>query len=206
VADGQAQPATRETLAALRKELNGLVRAWHHRSGQPHAVIHAELRRTCGGPPLPQATAAQIRARIGGKGTGLKVPVIPATPGATMMPGSTTPAVDLWLCVNTEGVMTLPLAGQHGHGRTAFLRRKPVRIVDGRREGGYTNLFELICPSCGDHPYLDYSEVSPRLQRIRGPYWMEAGLAAYDEHLGALPPPHGGRARSSDPAGSSSPR
>jgi superfamily II DNA or RNA helicase len=58
------QPATRETLAALRKELNGLVRAWHHRSGQPHGVIHAELRRTCGGPPLPQATGAQIRARI----------------------------------------------------------------------------------------------------------------------------------------------
>ena len=27
-------------------------------------AIHAELRRTCGGPPLPQATAEQIRARI----------------------------------------------------------------------------------------------------------------------------------------------
>ena len=27
--------------------------------------------------------------------------------------------------------MTLPLAGQPGHGRTAFLRRRPVRIVDG---------------------------------------------------------------------------
>jgi superfamily II DNA or RNA helicase len=62
--DGAGQSATRETLAALRKELNGLVRAWHHRSGQPHGVIHAELRRTCGGPPLPQATGAQIRARI----------------------------------------------------------------------------------------------------------------------------------------------
>jgi superfamily II DNA or RNA helicase len=59
-----AAPATRETLAALRKELNGLVRAWHHRSGQPHAAIHAQLRRACGGPPLPEATGAQIRARI----------------------------------------------------------------------------------------------------------------------------------------------
>ena len=39
-------------------------RAWSHRTGQPHGVIHAELRRTCGGPPLPQATADQIRARI----------------------------------------------------------------------------------------------------------------------------------------------
>ena len=58
------QPVSRQALAALRKELNGLVGAWRHRTGQPHRVIHAELRRTCGGPPLPQATADQIRARI----------------------------------------------------------------------------------------------------------------------------------------------
>ena len=57
-------PTARETLAALRKELNGLIAAWHHRTGQPHGAIHAELRRTCGGPPLAQATADQIRARI----------------------------------------------------------------------------------------------------------------------------------------------
>jgi superfamily II DNA or RNA helicase len=59
-----AHPGTAETLAALRRELNNLVKTWHHRSGQPHAAIHAELRRTCGGPRLPEATAAQIRARI----------------------------------------------------------------------------------------------------------------------------------------------
>jgi hypothetical protein len=59
-----APPVSRQALAALRKELNGLVGAWSHRTGQPHGVIHAELRRTCGGPPLPQATAEQIRARI----------------------------------------------------------------------------------------------------------------------------------------------
>jgi superfamily II DNA or RNA helicase len=53
-----------QTLTALRKELNGLVAAWHHRTGQPHGVIHAELRRGCGGPPVPQATSAQIGARI----------------------------------------------------------------------------------------------------------------------------------------------
>jgi superfamily II DNA or RNA helicase len=57
-------PVTRENLAALRKELNGLIGAWHHRTGQPHAVVHADLRRACGGPALPQATADQIRARI----------------------------------------------------------------------------------------------------------------------------------------------
>ena len=59
-----APPAPRQALAAMRKELNGLVGAWSHRTGQPHGVIHAELRRTCGGPQLPQATADQIQARI----------------------------------------------------------------------------------------------------------------------------------------------
>ncbi len=44
--------------------------------------------------------------------------------------------------------------------------------------------FELICSGCGDHPHVDYSEVSPRLQQIRGPYTMSQGLAAYAEHLG----------------------
>jgi hypothetical protein len=57
-------PVSRQALAALRKELNGLVGAWSHRTGEPHGVIHADLRRSCGGPPLPQATADQIRARI----------------------------------------------------------------------------------------------------------------------------------------------
>jgi len=58
-----AGPA-RETLAALRKELNSLIAAWHHRTGQPHGAIHAQLRRECGGPPLPEATGDQIQARI----------------------------------------------------------------------------------------------------------------------------------------------
>jgi superfamily II DNA or RNA helicase len=64
VARAPAAPVTREALAALRKELNGLVGAWSHRTGQPHAVIHSELRRECGGPGLPQASADQIQARI----------------------------------------------------------------------------------------------------------------------------------------------
>ncbi len=50
-------------------------------------------------------------------------------------------------------------------------------MVEGRPEGGYTDVFEVICCDCGDHPYLDYREVSPELQRIRGPYPMEAGVA-----------------------------
>ena len=55
---------SRAGLAALRKELNGLVGAWSHRTGQPHGVIHAELRQACGGPAIPQASAEEIRARI----------------------------------------------------------------------------------------------------------------------------------------------
>ncbi|MFC9969805.1 DEAD/DEAH box helicase [Spirillospora sp. NPDC127200] len=53
-----------EDLHALRKELNGLVGAWSHRTGQPHGVIHSELRRTCGGPQLAQASGEEVRARI----------------------------------------------------------------------------------------------------------------------------------------------
>jgi superfamily II DNA or RNA helicase len=64
-ADADAPPpVSREALAALRKELNGLVGAWNHRTGQPHGVIHNDLRKACGGPPLPQATAEQIKSRI----------------------------------------------------------------------------------------------------------------------------------------------
>jgi hypothetical protein len=60
----QRQTVSREALAALRKELNGLVGAWSHRTGQPHGVIHSELRKACGGPAIPQASAEQIQARI----------------------------------------------------------------------------------------------------------------------------------------------
>ena len=61
------RPATDDAhrvLPALRKELNGLVGAWNHRTGIPHGAVHAELRRTCGGPPAPQASADQLQARI----------------------------------------------------------------------------------------------------------------------------------------------
>jgi superfamily II DNA or RNA helicase len=55
---------THERLAILRRELNGLVAAWHHRTGQPHGVTHAALRKDCGGPAAAIATAAQLQARI----------------------------------------------------------------------------------------------------------------------------------------------
>ena len=69
------------------------------------------------------------------------------------------------------------------HGWTTVLRRQPARIVDGRPEGGYTNAFEIICCDCGDHPDLDYSEISPELQRIRGLYPIAGGIAAHERHV-----------------------
>jgi superfamily II DNA or RNA helicase len=55
---------THQQLSALRRELHTLVGVWHHKTGKPHGVIHAELRRACGGPAIPQATAAQLQSRI----------------------------------------------------------------------------------------------------------------------------------------------
>jgi hypothetical protein len=88
------------------------------------------------------------------------------------------------VCIERADVMTPPLAGQPGHGSTAFLRSQPVHIVDDRLEGGYTGVYELICPGCGDHPHLDYSEVPSRLQWLRGPRPLEGALTAYHKHLG----------------------
>jgi hypothetical protein len=91
---------------------------------------------------------------------------------------------DPGLRMDVEGAITYPRAGQPGHGCTAVLRSQPTLIADGIAEGGYTGAFEIICCECGDNPYLDYSRVSPRLQRIRGPYQVAAGIAAYEKHLG----------------------
>jgi hypothetical protein len=63
-------------------------------------------------------------------------------------------------------------------GWTVVLRRQPARILEGHVQGGYT-----ICCACGDHPGLDYRDVSLELQRIRGPYSFAAGITAYVEHV-----------------------
>jgi hypothetical protein len=66
---------------------------------------------------------------------------------------------------------------------TLVLRRQPAQMVRGRPEGGYTDAYELVCSDCGDDPDLDYREVSPELRRIRGPYLIAAGVAAYARHV-----------------------
>jgi superfamily II DNA or RNA helicase len=58
------EPSTHERLATLRRELNGMVAAWHHRTSTPHGMIHAELRRTCGGPPAAVASGEELQRRI----------------------------------------------------------------------------------------------------------------------------------------------
>ena len=66
-----AQPKKAEPLSdprrrrEVRKELTSLVSAWAQKSGQPHAFVHAELRRICGGPEVARASVEQIESRIG---------------------------------------------------------------------------------------------------------------------------------------------
>lgn len=50
--------------AQRRKELSNLVSTWARRSNTSHALVHAELRRRCGGPEVAQASTEQIEARI----------------------------------------------------------------------------------------------------------------------------------------------
>ncbi|TSI18460.1 DEAD/DEAH box helicase [Brevibacterium aurantiacum] len=47
-----------------RNQLQSLVGAWSRRTGTPHATVHVELRKACGGPAVAQATQVQIQARI----------------------------------------------------------------------------------------------------------------------------------------------
>jgi superfamily II DNA or RNA helicase len=52
------------TLKEQRSLLNSLVRIRARATGEAHALIHAELRRMVGGPAVPQASVAQLQARI----------------------------------------------------------------------------------------------------------------------------------------------
>ncbi len=47
-----------------RSKLQTMVGAWARRTGKPHAAIHVDLRRACGGPPVAEASRKEIQARI----------------------------------------------------------------------------------------------------------------------------------------------
>ncbi len=57
-------PMLHRTLREQRQLLHSLVGLRARQTGQPHAAIHAELRRRCGGPPVAQATVDQLQQRI----------------------------------------------------------------------------------------------------------------------------------------------
>ncbi|HEY0246711.1 MAG TPA: DEAD/DEAH box helicase [Gryllotalpicola sp.] len=52
------------TLKEQRSLLNSLVGLYSKVSDQPHGLVHAELRRVCGGPPVAKASMTQLEARI----------------------------------------------------------------------------------------------------------------------------------------------
>lgn len=52
------------SLKEQRALLNSLVALWSKQTNTPHGMIHTELRQTCGGPAVAQATVAQLQARI----------------------------------------------------------------------------------------------------------------------------------------------
>jgi superfamily II DNA or RNA helicase len=60
----EAPQALHRTLGEQRKLLNSLVGMYSRVSGDPHASIHTELRRICGGPAVAQASVTQLQQRI----------------------------------------------------------------------------------------------------------------------------------------------
>jgi len=60
----EAPVALYRTLAEQRQLLHRLVAMRARRTGEPHSHIHAELRRSCGGPEVSRATVVQLQARI----------------------------------------------------------------------------------------------------------------------------------------------
>lgn len=63
-ADAAEPKPLHRTLAEQRKLLNSLVSIHARGSGQTHAMVHAEVRRACGGPEVAKATVAQLQSRI----------------------------------------------------------------------------------------------------------------------------------------------
>jgi superfamily II DNA or RNA helicase len=60
----QPPPALYRTLKEQRSLLNSLVGLHAKNTNEPHGLIHAELRRVCGGPAVAQASVTQLQARI----------------------------------------------------------------------------------------------------------------------------------------------
>lgn len=57
-------PPLYRTLKEQRTLLSSLVGMWSKLADEPHGMIHAELRRLCGGPAVAQASVTQLQMRI----------------------------------------------------------------------------------------------------------------------------------------------
>ncbi|MCP2032809.1 superfamily II DNA or RNA helicase [Okibacterium sp. HSC-33S16] len=57
-------PPLYRTLKEQRSLLNSLVGLYAKSTNQPHGLVHAELRRICGGPAVQQASVTQLQSRI----------------------------------------------------------------------------------------------------------------------------------------------
>lgn len=78
---------------------------------------------------------------------------------------------------------------QLGQDWMMTLRRQPAGALKRRAGDGYSREYEVVCCDCGDDPALEYREISPELQQIRGPYTMAAGVTAYVKHTRLHPGP-----------------
>ena len=58
-------------------------------------------------------------------------------------------------------------------------------MVDGHPEGGYTDIWEIICPDCGDDGKRSYAELPPELRQVRGQHAdARAAERALMKHMG----------------------
>jgi hypothetical protein len=77
-----------------------------------------------------------------------------------------------------------------GHGRaTARIRLRLGILLDDPKRGrvwdrSSVGPYELICEACGDDVNLNYGEVAPHIQEIRGSYlYAEEARASLARHL-----------------------
>ena len=77
----------------------------------------------------------------------------------------------------------MTIGTESGRDWPVALWRQQAPTAEDQPTDCYTNTFEIICRDCGDDPSRDYHNVPARLQRIRGPYEIDAGLTVYQEHI-----------------------
>ena len=110
--DGARCPSPpHRALAAQRKELNKLVSAYARQKGLPHANVHMDLRRACGGPDLAAASS-----RAGGRAD-REDPALARRPALTVSSRIASSPI-LHVVSLPCGVHGLPAPRDHGIDRT----------------------------------------------------------------------------------------